>query len=69
MIDDYERAYKRLKEVYEDRLSTLDKYPDGCHRCSKFYDIKIKLDKLSRQNRELALENWRLRKKMQTILC
>ncbi len=68
MIDDYERAYKRLKEVYEERLSTLDKYPDGCHRCKEFYDMKEKLGTLSHQNRELAIENWRLRKKMQTIL-
>lgn len=68
MIDDYERAYKLLKETYEDRLQLLDKYPDGCHRCREFHDMKIKLGELSHQNKELSLENWRLRKKMQTIL-
>jgi hypothetical protein len=68
MIDDYERAYKRLKEVYEDRLQLLDNYPNGCHRCSEYHDMGIRLDDLSHQNRELALENWRLRKKMKELL-
>ncbi len=68
MIDDHERAYKRLKEVYEDRLASLNKYPLECQYCADAMNKLEKLDKLKKENKELALENWRLRKKMQTIL-
>lgn len=58
MIDDYERAYKRLKEVYEDRLASLNKYPLECQFCSDAMDKLEKLDKLKKReqgtsNREL----------------
>lgn len=68
MIDDYERAYKLLKETYESRIALLDKYPLECQFCASAMDKLDKLDKLKKDNRELAIENWRLRKKMKELL-
>lgn len=68
MIDDYNRAYKRLKEVYEDRLASLNKYPYECEFCAAAQKKLDQLDKLKKDNKELAIENWRLRKKMKEIL-